>query len=203
MRVALVHDWLTGMRGGERVLEALVALYPTATIHTLVHVPGSVAPAIESRPIRTSFIQRLPGAPQRFRQYLPLFPLAASRFPLADYDLVLSTSHCVAVGARVGPGACHVTYSFTPMRYAWDHREGDVGRGPGGRAWPGPRVRAALGRWARAAGRRAGHLACIPRHVADRTRHAYGREARVIYPPIRTGWFQPADDPGPAFLCVS
>ena len=79
MRVALVHDWLTGMRGGERVLEALVDLFPEATIHTLVHVPGSVAPAIEARPIRTSFIQRLPGAPRRFRQYLPLFPLAAER----------------------------------------------------------------------------------------------------------------------------
>src|SRR5262245_13861205 len=203
MRVALVHDWLTGMRGGERVLEALVALNPTATIHTLVHVPGSVSPAIESRPIQTSFIQRLPGAPAHFRQYLPLFPVAASRFPLADYDLVLSTSHGGAVGARVGPGACHVTYSFTPMRYAWDHREEYVRRLPVGTRWLGRRVLAALRRWDRAAGRRAGHLACISRHVADRIRHAYGREARVIYPPVRTGWFQPVDEPGAAFLCVS
>ena len=100
MRVALVHDWLTGMRGGERVLESLVSLFPAADIFTLVHVPGSVAPAIEARPIRTSFIQRLPGAPRRFRQYLPLFPLAVRRFDLRGYDLVLATSHCVAVGAR-------------------------------------------------------------------------------------------------------
>src|SRR5512146_1217150 len=119
MQVALVHDWLTGMRGGERVLEALVALYPTATIHTLVHVPGSVAPAIESRPIRTSLVQRLPGAPRRFRQYLPLFPRAIERLRLGSADLVVSTSHCVAIGAMVSPGACHVAYSFTPMRYAW------------------------------------------------------------------------------------
>src|SRR5262245_24125100 len=98
MRVALVHDWLTGMRGGERVLEALIALYPTATIHTLVHVPGSVSPAIEARPIRTSFIQQLPGAPRRFRRYLPLFPLAISRLRPEPCDLVISTSHCVAVG---------------------------------------------------------------------------------------------------------
>ena len=89
MRVALVHDWLTGMRGGERVLESLVGLFPTADIFTLVHIPGSVAPAIEARPIRTSFIQRLPGAPRRFRQYLPLFPLAVRRFDLRGYNLVL------------------------------------------------------------------------------------------------------------------
>ena len=105
MRVALVHDWLTGMRGGERVLEALVELFPEATIHTLVHVPGSVAPAIEARPIRPSFIQRLPGAPRRFRQYLPLFPVAATRMRLAGSDLVVSTTHCVAHGVRVPPGA--------------------------------------------------------------------------------------------------
>jgi len=86
MRVALVHDWLTGMRGGERVLESLVGLFPTADIFTLVHIPGSVAPAIEARPIRTSFIQRLPGAPRRFRQYLPLFPLAVRRFDWSIRD---------------------------------------------------------------------------------------------------------------------
>jgi glycosyltransferase involved in cell wall biosynthesis len=203
MRVALVHDWLTGMRGGERVLEALVALYPTATIHSLVHIPGCVSPAIEARPIRTSFIQRLPGAPRRFRQYLPLFPLAVSRLPLADYDLVLSTSHCVAVGARPRPGACHVTYSFTPMRYAWDYQEEYVRRLPVGARWLGRRVTGALRRWDRAAGGRAGHLACISHHVAARIRQAYGREARVIYPPVRTGWFQPDGEPGAAFLCVA
>src|SRR5262249_52786745 len=116
-------------------------------------VRGGVAPAVEPRPIGRSCTQRLPGAPQRFRQSLPLFPLAASRFPLADYDLVLSTSHCVAVGARVGPGACHVAYSFTPMRYAWDQQEEDVRRLPVGTRWLGRPVLAAPRRWGRAAGR--------------------------------------------------
>ena len=138
MRVALVHDWLTGMRGGERVLEALVTLFPTATIHTLVHVPGSVSPAIEARPIRTSFIQRLPGAPRHFRPYLPLFPAAVARLPLHDYDLVLSTSHCVAIGARPAPDACHLTYSFTPMRYAWEFEDEYVRRLPPGARWLPP-----------------------------------------------------------------
>lgn len=203
MRVALVHDWLTGMRGGERVLEALVARYPTATIHTLVHVPGSVSPAIEARPIRTSFIQRLPWAPHRFRQYLPLFPLAAARMDLAGYHLVVSTSHCVALGVRPPRSACHVTYCFTPMRYAWEFRDEYVRRVPPGARWAARLVLAALRRWDRAAGRRAGHLACISEHVAARIRRAYGRDARVIYPPVRTEVFRPDGAAGEAFLCVS
>lgn len=203
MRVALVHDWLTGMRGGERVLEALIRLYPSATIHTLVHVPGSVSPSIEARPIRVSFVQHLPGAPGRFRQYLPLFPLAVRRFDLRDFDLVLATSHCVALGARARPGATHVAYLFTPMRYAWG-LEDDYLRAVPRAARPAVRVGlAALRRWDRAAGRRAGHLAGISHHVAARIRRAYGREARVIYPPVRTDDFRPGPGGGSTFLCVS
>jgi glycosyltransferase involved in cell wall biosynthesis len=205
MRVALVHDWLTGMRGGERVLESLVGLFPTADIFTLVHVPGSVAPSIEARPIRTSFIQRLPGAPRRFRQYLPLFPLAVQRFDLRGYDLVLATSHCVAVGARAPADAAHVVYCFTPMRYAWTFERAYVGRVPP-LARGGLRAAlAALRRWDRKAGRRAGHLACISRHVAERIRRVWGREARVVYPPVRTAFFRPAPAPpaDAAYLCVS
>lgn len=206
MRVALVHDWLTGMRGGERVLEVLVALFPEATLHTLVHVPGSVSAAIEARPIRTSFLQRLPGAPGRFRQYLPLFPLAASRWDLRGYDLVLATSHCVAHGARPPAGARHVAYVFTPMRYAWDLRADYLGRVPAP-ARPAARVMlAALRRWDRRAGRRAGEVLCISHHVAGRIARAWGRPARVVYPPVRTELFRPPDPAPPpdgSFLCVS
>jgi glycosyltransferase involved in cell wall biosynthesis len=204
MRVALVHDWLTGMRGGERVLESLLGLFPAAEIFTLVHVPGSVTPAIEARRIHTSFIQRLPGAPRRFRQYLPLFPLAVRGFDLRGYDLVLATSHCVAVGARAPAGATHVVYCFTPMRYAWAFEGTYVGRVPG-LARGGVRLAlAALRRWDRAAGRRAGHLGCISHHVAARIRTAWRREARVLYPPVRTAFFRPvAEPPGDAYVCVS
>src|SRR5688572_21379481 len=98
MRVALVHDWLTGMRGGEAVLEALCRLLPDAPIYTLVHVSGSVSPLIERRRIVTSFIQRLPFAATRYRSYLPLFPLAIESLDVTRFDLVVSTSHCVAKG---------------------------------------------------------------------------------------------------------
>jgi glycosyltransferase involved in cell wall biosynthesis len=205
MRVALVHDWLTGMRGGERVLESLLDLFPAADIFTLVHVPGSVVPAIEARPIRTSFIQGLPGAPRRFRQYLPLFPLAVRRFDLRGYDLVLATSHCVAVGARAPSDAAHVVYCFTPMRYAWTLEGTYVGRLPPLARGPLRLALAVLRRWDRAAGRRAGHLGCISRHVAARVRRAWGREARVLYPPVRTAFFRPieSDTRDDVYLCVS
>ena len=206
MRVALVHDWLTGMRGGERVLESLVGLFPAADIFTLVHVPGSVAPAIEARPIRTSFIQRLPGAPRRFRQYLPLFPLAVRRFDLRGYDLVLATSHCVAVGARPPAGAAHVVYCFTPMRYAWAFERAYVGRVPPLARGALRAALAALRRWDRAAGRRARpSVACISQHVAARIERVWGRAARVVYPPVRTEFFRPAEPGavGDAYLCVS
>ena len=108
------------MRGGERCLEVFCELFPEADLFTLLHVPGSVSETIERRRITTSFIQNMPGAAQRYRQYLPLFPAAVRRFDLRGYDLVLSSSHAVAKGARVPPGALHVCYCFTPMRYVWD-----------------------------------------------------------------------------------
>ena len=96
MRVALVHDWLTGMRGGEKVLEALCELYPGADIFTLFHHRGSVSPAIERHRIETSLVQRLPFARSHYRRYLPLFPFAIEQFDLDPYDFVVSSSHCAA-----------------------------------------------------------------------------------------------------------
>ena len=205
MRVALVHDWLTGMRGGERVLESLVGLFPGADIFTLVHVSGSVSPTLEARPIRTSFLQRLPGAPRRFRQYLPLFPLAVSRFDLRGYDLVLATSHCVAVGARAPASAAHLVYCFTPMRYAWTFEGDYVQRVPALARGPARVALAGLRRWDRTAGQRAGQLGCISRHVAARIRRVWGRDAHVVYPPVRTAYFRPlaSEALGEAYVCVS
>src|SRR5919108_2994922 len=122
MKVALVHDWLTGMRGGERCLEVFCELFPEADLYTLLHCPGSVSKTIEDRRIRTSFIQRLPLTRRAYRYYLPLFPSAIERFDLQGYDLVLSSSHCVAKGVRA-PSGYHLAYVYTPMRYIWDQYE--------------------------------------------------------------------------------
>src|SRR5690349_6489036 len=120
MKVALVHDRLTGMRGGEKVLEVVCGLYPDADIHTLFHWRGSVSAAIERHRIHTSFLQYMPLARSQYRRYLPLFPMAIEHFDLDGCDLVVSSSHCAAKGV-VAPGrARHVCYCHSPMRYAWD-----------------------------------------------------------------------------------
>ena len=158
LRAALVHDWLTGMRGGEKVLLSLARLFPEAPIFTLLHVRGSVHPELEAREIHTSFVQDLPGAAARYRYYLPLFPAAAERFDLSGFDLVVSSSHCVAKGVRTAPGALHVCYCHTPMRYVWDRFDDYFGPGrvpgPGAaRDRSGGRGAARLGRGDRRARR--------------------------------------------------
>ncbi len=194
-RVAIVHDWLTGMRGGERCLEALCDLFPRADIFTLLHVKGSVSKTIEERRIQTSAIQTLPFAASRYRYYLPLFPWAIEQLKLDGYDLILSSSHCVAKGVKPRSQALHIAYLYTPMRYIWDMQEEYVGQGRMGplsriilRAMT-PRLR----RWDVTVSARVEHFVAISHHVADRIRRRYGREAQVIYPPVETGRFHIAD----------
>ena len=121
MRVALVHDWLITWRGGEKVLEAIAGLFPGADIFTLFHEPGAMSPRIEGRTIHTAFVDKIPGARRNHRQYFPLLPLAIEQLSLDGYDLVVSSSHCVAKGVRKPAGAQHLSYVHAPMRYMWDH----------------------------------------------------------------------------------
>lgn len=191
-RVALVHDWLTGMRGGERCLESFCELFPRADIFTLLYVPGSISKTIEARRIRTSAIQRFPFAATRYRYYLPLFPWAIERFDLEGYDLVLSSSHCVAKGIRPPPQALHIAYVYTPMRYIWDMQDAYVASG---RMGPVSRlmlrmIAGRLRRWDIAVNSRVDHFIAISYYVADRIRRHYGREATVIYPPVETARFR-------------
>ncbi len=199
-----MHDWLTGMRGGERCLEVFSELFPDADLFTLLHVPGSVSPAIERRRITTSFIQRLPGAAERYRSLLPLFPFAIQRFDLRGYDLVLSSSHCVAKGARIPKGALHLSYCFTPMRYVWDRYDDYFGAGA---SFPVrllmPPVAAALRRWDRATAAGVHHFIAISGFVAERIARCYRREAEVIYPPVDCQRFRLSEDLGEFYLVVS
>ena len=197
MRVAIVHDWLNGMRGGERVLEVLLQQFPEAALCTLLHTAGRVSPAIEARAIRTSFIQRLPGVHRHYRRYLPLFPMAIERFDLSGFDLVVSTSHCVALGVLTPAETCHIGYCFTPMRYAWDMTEEYLASsqlGPVGRLLFPPLL-TWLRTWDRSAAQRPDFLACISHHVGRRIAKHYGRAARVIYPPVETDFYVPDGRP--------
>jgi glycosyltransferase involved in cell wall biosynthesis len=191
VKIAIVHDWLTGMRGGEAILEAICRLLPGAPIFTLVHVPGSVSPTIEARPIHASFIQRLPFARARYRHYLPLFPRAIERFDLGGFDLVLSVSHCVAKGAIPAPRARHVSISLTPVRYAWDRFADYFGPGRAGpiaRLLAGP-VCHRLRVWDVATAPRVDRFVAISRFVQARIKRYYGRESEVLYPPVDAARF--------------
>ncbi|HET9888414.1 MAG TPA: glycosyltransferase family 4 protein, partial [bacterium] len=186
MRVALVHDWLTGMRGGEKVLEEVCLFFPQADLFTLLHVPGSVSASIEDRMIYTSPLQKVPGVRRTYRSFLPFFPNLIERFDLSAYDFVLSTSSCVAKGARPGVGARHVSYVFSPMRYVWDRFDDYFGPG---RASPPARAtmricREPLRRWDRDSSRRVHQFVADSKFVAGRIRDYYDRDSIVIPPPV-------------------
>src|SRR5689334_3393872 len=122
MKTAIVHDWLNGMRGGEKVLEALLELYPDSTIYTLFYERGAVSSSIARRRIITSWMDRLPGVYRFYRNLAPLFPAAVRSLRLERFDLVISSSHAAA--KCVDPaGARHISYCHTPMRYIWDAAE--------------------------------------------------------------------------------
>ncbi len=190
LRVALAHDWLTGMRGGERVLELLCAQFPGAPIHTLICNPAAVTAAIRAHPIRTSWLQRVPRVMQYYRYGLPLFPAAMERFPPPAADLVISTSHCVAKALRTRPGTPHLCYCFTPMRYAWVFYTEYFGGHPLKKMLLQPLLWR-LRRWDRRVAQRVTRFVAISEHVRQRIRACYGREADVVYPPINIDFFTP------------
>ncbi len=128
MKVVILHDWLTGFRGGERVLEAICEMYPDAPIYTLIHDKGKLPPSIENREIVTSFLDKVPGIYKNYRKFLPLMPLAADLMKIThECDLVISSSHCVIKGVKKPKGAKHVCYIHSPMRYIYDQFENYFG----------------------------------------------------------------------------
>jgi len=205
-RVALVHDWLTGMRGGEKALEAVCELYPKAELYTLLHKRKSVSPVIENRSIHRSFIQYLPFSETLYRYYLPFFPGAIELFDLDSHDLIISTSHCVAKSAVKTGRAFHVCYCFTPMRYAREQFDDYFGAERVGNIVSGlmlPFLNS-LARWDTATSGRVDLYIAISQHVADRIQRYYNRSAKVVYPPVDTNFYSPNNmTPEDSFVVVS
>jgi lipopolysaccharide/colanic/teichoic acid biosynthesis glycosyltransferase/glycosyltransferase involved in cell wall biosynthesis len=212
--VAIVHDWLMSMRGGERVVEVLLDIFPRADLFTLTWDPARLSPMLARRAATTSPIHALARAPfigGRFRPLLPLFPRAIESFRLDRYALVVSSSHCVALGAVAPPGALHVAYVHSTLRYVHEAQlayEASVPGGPVGRtAFRG--VARYLRRWEAAAAARPDALLANSTYTRERIRSYYGRDAQVIAPPIETGRFERAAAGAPAtpgdapFLLVS
>jgi len=207
LKIALVHDWLTGMRGGEKCLEVLCRRFPEAQLYTLVHRPGATSPAIERMRITTSFLQHIPGATRHYRYLLPLMPRAVEHLEIGkDVDVVVSFSHAVAKSVRVPPGVPHVCYCFTPMRYAWhlreeyfgptndDHAKGGVISGSvrGTLSMARDAVLERIRHWDQATSDRVTHYVAVSNTVSRRIAECYGRPSRVIYPPVDTNFFTPS-----------
>lgn len=204
MRVAIVHYWLVGMRGGEKVVEALCRLYPQADIFTHVCVAEKLSPRLRAHRIRTTFIARLPFACRLYKAYLPLMPIALEQLDLSGYDLVISSESGPAKGVVVPAQTLHVCYCHSPMRYIWNLYHAYRRRA-------GPLTRLAMPvlahfirLWDVSTHSRVQHFVANSRCVAGRIKSYYGREATVIYPPVEVGDFAPVDEAelGDFFLVV-
>jgi glycosyltransferase involved in cell wall biosynthesis len=206
-RVVLVHDWLTGMRGGEKCLEVLCRRWPGASLYTLFHKRGAVSPAIERLEPRSSLLGLLPGVHRYYRYLLPLMPLAVDHLRLPPCDLVVSFSHAVAKGVRPplasgSEGVPHVCYCFTPMRYAWHMRQAYFSGRDGLKGRVRDLLLARVREWDRATAGRVSHFLAISDTVRQRIRECYDRDSTVIYPPVDTDFYRPTGRPREDFYLV-
>lgn len=205
MKTAIVHDWLTGMRGGEKVLSAILELYPEADVFTLIHNPGSISEDIEKHKIFTSFIDHLPLKKKYYRHYLPLFPTAIELFDFKSYDLIISTSHCVAKGVRTPPNTLHISYIHSPMRYVWDMYEDYFGSEKLNlfTRMMIPPIANYLRIWDVTSSNRVDHFIANSNHVTRRIYKYYRRQATVIHPPVEIFPIQAEKQSQDYYLIVS
>lgn len=188
MKIAIVHDWLVTYAGAERVLEQMLLLFPEADLFSLIDfVPEAQRGFLQKKNVKTSFIQRLPFAKKKYRQYLPLMPLAVEQFDLSGYDLVISSSHAVAKGVLTGPDQLHISYVHSPIRYAWDlqHqylKESKLDRGVKG--WLAKWILHNIRMWDIRTANGVDAFIANSKFVARRIWKVYRREAKVIYPPV-------------------
>jgi glycosyltransferase involved in cell wall biosynthesis len=206
MNVAIVHDWYSTYAGSERVVEQMLKVVPDADLFALVDflAPGK-RDFIGDRPVKTSFIQKLPGARKKFRRYLPLMPLAIEQLDVSGYDVILSSSHAIAKGVIIGPDQRHVCYMHSPMRYAWDlqHQylaeEGLIGL-------RGMVVRLILHYmrlWDQSSSSRVNTFVANSQYIARRIRNCYQRDAQVIYPPVDVDAFSLCQNKDNFYLAAS
>ncbi len=203
-RVALVHDYLNQWGGAERVLEELCAVWPEAPIFTSIYDRERMPAAYREWRIHTSFMQHLPGVLRHHQPYLPLYPVAFSRLDLRGYDVIVSSSSAFAKNVVPAPGALHICYCHSPMRFAWN--ADDYARrermGLGVRALLQPPL-GLLRRWDRRGTRRVNHLIANSATVAARIGRYYGREAVVIHPPVQTAVPPATGEPEDFYLVVT
>ncbi|MEX1141803.1 MAG: glycosyltransferase [Thermoleophilaceae bacterium] len=202
-RVALVHDFLVGVRGAERVFLEICDLYPDADVLSPIYDEDGTEGRLSHRNVQTSFLQRMRPSERSFRRLLPLYPAAIRSFDLSAYDLVISSSSAWAHAVRTSEHATHVCYCHNPFRYAWNERDRTLAERRG------PIARAALGaflkrwrEWDRSAARRVDRY-LTNSHATQHRIHAYlARDSTVVYPPVQTRRFAPAE-PGDDYVLLS
>lgn len=201
-RVAIVHYWLLRMRGGERVIERLLGLYPQADIFTHVYDPDGVSDVIRARKVTTTFIQRLPGSRRFYQKYLPLMPMALEELDLSAYDLVISSESGPAKGVITGPDTAHLCYCHSPMRYLWDaYGEYRETAGPLSRLAM-PWLFHGLRRWDVTSAAGVDRFIANSSFIRRRIEKVYRRGSSIVYPPIAVDLFQPTDCVEPRYLWV-
>lgn len=201
-KVAFVVDALNGMGGGERVVSHALELFPDAPIYTMFYNPSAFATTrIAEHPVFSSFIKHFPFTQSHYRSYLPLMMLSVRQFNLSQYDLVISFSYAVAHGVRMHPGQRHLSYTYTPMRYAW--------RNYAIYGLPSPTYRFIswffnlFRKWDACAVAQVDQFAAVSNDIAGWIQSAYHRSAEVIYPPVELHRFQPHHPRDKFFITVS
>jgi glycosyltransferase involved in cell wall biosynthesis len=207
MKVAVVHDWLATYAGAERVLEQILMLYPEADLYSLIDfIPPSERAFLKGRPVRTSFVQRLPWARRKYRNYLALMPLAVEQFDLSTYDLVISSSYAVSKGVLTSPHQLHICFCHSPARYAWDlqHqylREAQLTSGLG--SWVARYMLHRFRIWDVRTANGVDDFIANSHFIAARIWKVYRRESTVIYPPVDVHAFTPGGSRQDFYLTAS
>jgi glycosyltransferase involved in cell wall biosynthesis len=206
MKVAIVHDWLVVYGGAERVLEHLIDLYPQADIYSLIDfVPETQRHFLRGKTPKTSFIQDMPGARKHYRKMLPLMPLAIEQLDLTGYDLIISSSYCVAKGVLTGPNQVHVSYCHSPMRYAWDQYQGylrEMNLVKGLKSWFARWQLHRIRTWDVRSSNSVDQFLANSGFVARRIAKFYGRDSQVVYPPVDTLLFTPQNQKEDFYLAA-
>lgn len=194
MKTAIVHDWLVTYAGAERVLEQIIDLYPDSDLFSLIDfLPEDKRFFIKNKKVKTTFIQYLPFAKKKYRSYLPLFPSAIESFDLSDYDLIISSSHCVAKGVRKNKEQKHICYFHTPIRYVWDLRRqylSEAGLDRGIKNVIANIILDYIKNWDLKTVNRVDYAVCNSNYIKERIKRIYGIEAKVIYPPVNIDKFE-------------
>lgn len=204
MKVAIVHDFLNQMGGAEQVVKVFREIFPEAPIYTSVYIPSAVCPSFRTADIRTSFMQRLPMIKKHARRYLPLYPYAFELFDFSEYDVVLSSSSSFAKGVITPPDTCHISYCYTPMRFAWNYHT-YIEQEPLSRLVKIclPYVIHRVRRWDEITSNRVDYFVAISNEIRRRIWKYYRRDSDIIHPPVDTSKFTLSEKDEGYYLILS